>query len=265
MRCGHQVTAKPPGTCNILLGVVLCGMLFSAAQTLADGCQPVIQNDGVVSAVIDPRTLRLDDGRDVRLAGVEVIAGEAANRQPALAGLIGRRVILRGEHDDPDRYGRQTAFIYLGPSAISVQSDLLARGDALVSADVTDKACAAELTAAETTARQARRGTWAESSIVKNAERPGDILARIGQFTIVEGYVRSVRQAGGTIYLNFGPRWTRDFAATISRRILPSFEAAGVVPTSFEHRRVRVRGWVERRGGPRIEVLRVGQIEVAGD
>jgi hypothetical protein len=124
-------------------------MLFSAAPTLADGCQPVIQNDGVVSAVIDPRTLRLDDGRDVRLAGVEVIAGEAANRQPALAGLIGRRVILRGERDDPDRYGRQTAFIYLGPSAISVQSDLLARGDALVSADVTEKACAAELTAAE--------------------------------------------------------------------------------------------------------------------
>ena len=102
-------------------------------------------------------------------------------------GLIGRRVTLRGERDDPDRYGRQTAFIYLGLSASSVQSDLLARGDALVSADVTDKACAAELTAAETAARQARRGSWAESSVVKNAERPGDILARIGHFTIVEG------------------------------------------------------------------------------
>lgn len=136
---------------------------------------------------------------------------------------------------------------------------------ALVSADVIDKACAAKLAAAEAAARQARRGTWAESSVVKNAERPGDILARIGQFTIVEGDVRSVRQAGATIYLNFGPRWTRDFAATISRRIMPSFETAGVVPTSFDHRRVRVRGWVERRGGPRIEVLRVGQIEVAGD
>jgi hypothetical protein len=46
---------------------------------------------------------------------------------------------------------------------------------------------------------------------------------------------------------------------------MPSFEAAGVVPASFENRRVRVRGWVERRGGPRIEVLRVGQIEVVGD
>lgn len=240
-------------------------MLFSVAPALANGCQLVIQGEGVVSAVIDPRTLRLEDGRDIRLAGIEIVAPGSGDRQPALAGLIGQHVILRGEYGDPDRYGRQSGFLFLKYSTSSVQSQLLARGEALASADVTDKACAAELATAEAAARQARHGTWAESSVVKSAERPGDILTRIGQFAIVEGYVRSVRQAGGTIYLNFGPRWTRDFAATISRRIMPSFEAAGVVPTSFEHRRVRVRGWVERRGGPRIEVLRVGQIEVARD
>ncbi|MEH6951602.1 thermonuclease family protein [Nitrobacter sp. NHB1] len=218
-----------------------------------------------MSAVIDARTLRLDDGRDVRLAGIEVVATDSDDRRPALAALIGRHVILRGQRDDPDRYGRQSAFIYLDPSATSVQSELLARGKALASADVANKACAAELATAEAAARQARRGTWAGSFIVKSADNPGDILTRIGQFAVVEGKVLSVRQAGGTIYLNFGRRWTRDFAATISRRIMPSFEAAGVVPASFENRRVRVRGWVERRGGPRIEVLRVGQIEVVGD
>jgi hypothetical protein len=75
----------------------------------------------------------------------------------------------------------------------------------------------------------------------------------------------SVRQAGGTVYVNFGRRWTRDFAATISRRMIPYLEAAGIIPASLENHRVRVRGWVERRGGPRINVLRVGQIEVIGD
>ena len=35
-------------------------------------------------------------------------------------------------------------------------------------------------------------------------------------------------------------------------------------PKSLENRRIRVRGWVEARGGPRIEVLRVGQIELVG-
>ena len=115
---------------------------------------------------------------------------------------------------------------------------------------------------AEAEARQAKRGTWADPSAIKNAESPGDILAGIGRFTVVEGKVLSVRQAGATTYLNFGRNWTRDFAVTISRRMLGAFEAAGIGLKSLENRRIRVRGWVEARGGPRIDVLRVGQIEV---
>jgi hypothetical protein len=93
---------------------------------------------------------------------------------------------------------------------------------------------------------------------------PGDILARMGQFTVVEGTVLSARQAGATFYLNFGRRWTRDFAVTISRRMVPSFEAAGLDFKTFEGKKVRVRGWVDKRGGPRIEATRAGQIEVVG-
>jgi endonuclease YncB( thermonuclease family) len=236
-----------------------------AAPSFATGCAFELLGDGIVSTVIDPRTVRLDDGREVRLAGIETVPNESGERRSVLTDLIGRHVILRGVHDAPDRYGRQSAFVFADASLAPVQSELLARGDALVSAEITDKACAEELAASEATARNARLGTWAYTSVIKNAESPGDILARIGQFAVVEGRISSVREAGGTVYLNFGRRWTRDFAATISRRMMPSFEAAGVVPKSFENRRIRVRGWVERRGGPRIEVLRTGQIEVVGD
>jgi hypothetical protein len=107
-------------------------------------------------------------------------------------------------------------------------------------------------------------GIWADAAAIKNAESPGDILAAIGHFTVVEGRVLSVRQAGAITYLNFGRNWTRDFAATISRRIIPAFESAGLDPKSLENRRIRVRGVVASRGGPRIELLRVGQIEVLG-
>ena len=183
----------------------------------------------------------------------------------ALAAVIaGRDVTLRGEDDAPDRYGRQPAFVFLPGSETPVQSELLRRGEALVSAEMANKDCAAELAAAEAEARQAKRGTWADPAAIKNAESPGDILAGIGRFTVVEGKVLSVRQAGATTYLNFGRNWTRDFAVTISRRMIPAFEAAGLSPKSLENRRIRVRGFVEARGGPRIEVLRVGQIEVLG-
>src|SRR5437868_202390 len=113
-------------------------------------------------------------------------------------------------------------------------------------------------------AREAKRGIWADPAAIKNAESPGDILTGIGQLTVVEGKVLSVRQAGATTYLNFGRSWTRDFAVTIPKRILSGFEAAGIILKSLENRRIRVRGWVETRSGPRIEVLRVGQIEVVG-
>jgi hypothetical protein len=45
--------------------------------------------------------------------------------------------------------------------------------------------------------------------------------------------------------------------------MVAAFEAAGLALKYLENRRIRVRGWVEARGGPRIEALRVGQIELA--
>jgi hypothetical protein len=164
----------------------------------------------------------------------------------------------------PDRYGRQPAFVFMESADDSVQSLLLAQGEALVSGTVTNKDCALALTAAETAARHSKRGIWADPAAIKNAESPGDILAGVGQFTLVEGKVLSVRQAGTTTYLNFGRNWTRGFAATISKRALPAFETAGIVVKSLENRQIRVRGWVEAHGGPRIELLRVGQIELLG-
>jgi endonuclease YncB( thermonuclease family) len=251
--------------------ILLYGILpivAAADPARAAGCSFEPQGEGRVAAVIDAHTFRLEDGREVRLAGIEPAVTEktGANRTFALSAIVvGHEVTLHGQDDMPDRYGRQPAFVFVDGADASVQSLLLSQGDALVSAAVTDKDCALSLTAAEAEARQAKRGIWAGSSAIKNTESPGDILARIGQFTVIEGKVLSVRQAGATTYLNFGRNWTRDFAATISRRMLGAFEAAGIALKSLENRRIRVRGWVEARGGPRIEVLKVGQIELVGE
>jgi endonuclease YncB( thermonuclease family) len=252
--------------------IALCASVAVAGPADAAGCVFEAQGDGHVAAVIDARTFRLGDGREIRLAGIETVVSEkaAANRAPALSAILtGRDVTLRADDDTPDRYGREPAFVFLLasgslPTETLVQTELLAQGEALVSATVTDKDCASVLMAAEAAAREAKRGIWADPAVIKNTESPGDILAGIGRFMVVEGKVLSVRQAGATTYVNFGRNWTRDFAVTISRRVLPSFEAAGISLKSLENRRIRVRGWVEARGGPRIEVLRVGQIEMLG-
>jgi len=229
-------------------------------------CGLDVLGQGRVAAIIDWRSFRLADGREVRLAGIE--HGGPEDRQRAAAALAailtGHDVMLRGEDDTPDRYGRQSAFVVLLPAETLVQEKLLAQGEVMASPAVADKACAAVLLGAEASARAARQGIWASPSAIKNTESPGDILAGTGRFMLVEGRVLTVRQAGATTYLNFGRNWTRDFAVTISRRVLPGFEAAGMSPRSLENRRIRVRGFVEASGGPRIEALGVGQIELLG-
>jgi endonuclease YncB( thermonuclease family) len=252
-----------------LAKVALAMMTIVAAgdPAAATPCAFEPQGEGRVAAVIDARSFRLEDGREVRLAGIEPASPEkpAAELARALVSMLaGHEVRLRGEDDSPDRYGRQPAYVWLVPDETLVQGELLAQGKAIVSASVTDRECAATLMATEASAREAKRGIWADPLAIKNTESPGDILAGIGRFTLVEGKVLSVRQAGATTYLNFGQNWTRDFAVTIPRRALANLAAAGLVPKSLENKRVRVRGFVEVRTGPRIEVLRAGQIELLG-
>lgn len=240
--------------------------LFGTASASA-ACDYETQGEGRVAAIIDGRGFRMDDGREVRLAGIEPGPGlTPAESARALTALIaGRHVTLHYPTDMPDRYGRQPAFVFLAGGLNPVQRHLLAAGQAVASATVADAGCAMELSAAESEARAKKRGLWANPVAIKNAERPGDILADVGRFAVIEGKVLSARQAGTTFYINFGRRWTRDFAVTISRRMMPPFKAAGIELRSLTNKRIRVRGWVGRHGGPRIEATHVGQIELVAD
>jgi len=90
-----------------------------------------------------------------------------------------------------------------------------------------------------------------------------ELVAERGHFTVVEGKVLSVRESGGTIYMNFGRRGSQALTVTILKRNERNFTVAGLEPKKLENRRVRVRGWVEERSGPRIEATRPEQIEIA--
>ncbi|MEH2511733.1 endonuclease YncB(thermonuclease family) [Nitrobacteraceae bacterium AZCC 1564] len=251
---------------HVRLSIAACtcvALLTAFSDRLHAACTSTAQGEGRVVSVISATTFRLDDGREVRLAGIEPPPDDAAIATELLTSLVaGRDVSLSGEDDQPDRYGRQRAFVSLRNPPLLVQAELLRQGTVMAYPPGRDQDCSRDLLAAENTARTARRGIWGSSAALKNAERPDDILAGIGRFLVVEGKVLSARQAGATFYVNFGRRWTRDFAVTISRRIMPSFESAGLDLKSLVNKRVRVRGWVEKHGGPRMEMVRPSQIEL---
>ena len=114
-RCGGLAVVAALGLALDLLPVI------AASPAIAAGCAFEPQGEGRVAAVIDARSFRLQDGREVRLAGIEPVAEKRA--ASALSAIIaGREVTLRGEDDTPDRYGRQPAFVYLVSSETPVQA-----------------------------------------------------------------------------------------------------------------------------------------------
>ena len=173
--------------------------------------------------------------------------------------------MLRGERSD--RYGRLLAYAYAlrDGDEFLLQRELVAEGFARVSARIASP-CAGHLLDREKMAREAKLGLWADPYYeVLNAETPKDALAYRGRFALVEGKVASVRESGPTIYVNFGRRRTGDITVTILKRNERSFAAAGLDLRSLAGRRIRVRGWIEARGGERawIEAERPEQIEMA--
>jgi endonuclease YncB( thermonuclease family) len=242
-------------------------------------CRFEVAGTGKVRAISDGRSFILEDGREIRLAAIEVplapAAGESGPR--AEAGLAARAALesmlasqsvveLRQDAAGADRYGRTLAMAYVMRDGArqSVAHEMLARGFARVSAHVGDRPCAEELLAQERGARRAKLGLWSEPYyVIVAAESGAQLAAERGRFTVAEGNVLSVRESAGTIYMNFGRRWSQALTVTISKRDERVFAAAGVEPKRLENRRVRVRGWVEERNGPRIEVTRPEQIEIA--
>jgi endonuclease YncB( thermonuclease family) len=223
-------------------------------------CKLVDIGAASVAAVRDGRTLLLADGRELRLAAIEV----TGNSRDALQHLVdGHSVRLEQLGTAPDRYGRLVAFVYADDTEQSVQEAMVAQGRARVSGRIGNKACADVLLDAEKAARKARRGLWADPNFAPlRPENVTRIGAARGQFALVDGKVLSVRESGATIYLNFGRRWTRDFTVTILKRHRREFAAAGIDPKQLEGRPIRVRGWVEQRNGPVIEADAPEQIEL---
>lgn len=257
--------------------MVACLVLTPAAiaQDRQSGCRFDKLAHASVAAIVDGRSLRLADGRDIRLAGIDWplaaagSSGHASASSEALSRLVlGQNVVLEAASETTDRYGRILAFVFVNGSETPVQYTLLAQGQARVSArglaEVQNKTCLSALLGEETKARQAGIGLWGEPGYAVHAAADGQaIRSQQGRFSVAEGRVVSVRDSGGTIYVNFGRRWSEALTVTILKRNERAFVAAGIEPRTLEGRMVRIRGYVDVRNGPVIEATRPEQIEVA--
>ena len=248
----------------------------AAAALACEGLRMV--PGGVVTQVTDGDTVVLDSGLVVRMIGTQApklplgregfatwpLAPEAKAALEAIA--LGRSVTLGYGGEEVDRYERALAQVFVESGAaepVWAQAQMVRNGLARVYSFPDNRQCLAQLYAAEAQARVERLGIWANPYYsVRAADRPDELLQRAGQYELVEGRVLLADRSGSRVYLNFGRHWKEDFTVVIEAAALKLFSGAGLDPLTLDGALVRVRGWVDNRDGPRIEVTHPEQIEV---
>jgi micrococcal nuclease len=254
---------------------MLLTMAFVATAHAADAQEACAISSGEtqsVARVIDAETIALDDGTEVRLIGALPSRGlDPASDGLAVAAIDdavrGRSVELRYGGRRSDRYGRRLAQVFVidGDARGWLQGQLVESGRARAYALPGNDACLEDLLVKEQLARLNGRGIWSNSPYrVRNSAQTRELLALRGRFAVVEGKVQKVAASGGRTYLNFGSDWKRDFTATVPPAVIRAKPEAQKYLNSLQGRDVRVRGWIERRNGPLIELSSLDEIEVLG-
>ncbi len=143
---------------------------------------------------------------------------------------------------------------------------MLRHGHARADAAPGGTACLAEMLAHEREALGAGIGLWRYPLYrAQDAHQPKRLMRLRNTFQRVEGRVKDVGVTRSRIYLNFGGDWRTDFTASLRVRDKAFTEADLTHLKSLKGRKVSVRGWIERRYGPHIDLLHPAQVEVIGD
>jgi len=238
------VKGRPPGA------LFVCLLLISSSVLAAVKC-PVDRIDlrAEVEYVHDGDTVRLADGRSVRLIGLntpemardgrpaEPLAEIARDRLRELVRDAGMRLDLRYDADREDHYQRTLAHAYL-PDGRSVTALLIGEGLATaltVPPNVTSWAC---YMAAERQARASGRGLWARSRY--RVRESTSLASSLRGFVLVQGVVVDLqpRRSGTRLILEGG------LVAWVPHADAHYFPALARVLGQ----RVELRGWLRKRG-----------------
>ncbi len=231
-----------------------------------------------VTTITDGDSVVLENGSRVRLIGIQApklalgrenfkdwpLANEAKQALSSL--ILGKKVRLDFGSQTKDRHDRILAHLFLlndDNSEIWVQKYMLEKGMARVYSFADNRFCLDELLKAEAKARANKIGIWAHDYYkIRSAQKVKTLLNLENHYELVEGRVLKAEKVGSRLYLNFGKNWKQDFTIVIEKYGLRIFDKANINPLDYENALIRVRGWIEIKDGPKIEVTHPEQIEV---
>ncbi len=204
-----------------------------------------------VQRVVDGDTVRLSDGRSVRMIGLntpelgkqgrsdEPFAVAARKRLEALVAASDGRVSVLPGKESKDHYGRTLAHLY-GADGVNLEAQMLAEGlgfQVAVAPNVDLVTCQQ---AAEHSARQAGLGVWRQSPVLK-AEQ-----INASGFAVVSGRVSKVQRNRAGVWIELQD----SLVLRVAPNLLGQFDVAAL--ERLKGKQIEARGWVvdrSRRGG----------------
>ena len=233
----------------------LCLLLCVAQSATAQTCAVErVDETAALAKVIDGDTLRLKDGRSVRMIGINTteIRRDGKPSEPlaeqarkTVQSMLGRKakVGLRFDRERHDQYGRLLAHVYLA-NGQSIEEHLLKTGLAaqiVVPPNSENIAC---YQAAEQQARAAQKGLWLDYYRPLPIKKvPADARG----FRVITGKVLRVGKSKKSWWLNFLPRprtgeSSNGVAVRISRDDLVNFDQQEL--RALPGKTIIVRGWL---------------------
>lgn len=254
----------------VVLALPVWGSVWaSEPNALPDGGQAKVVH------VVDGDTVVLDDGRQVRLVGIQapkLALGRANFRPWPLADeakafvedrLVDKRVTLRLAPQPKDRHGRVLAHVVRSDDGLWLQGALLQAGLARVYTFPDNRVLAAAMLALERQARADKKGIWGLPYYAVRTDE--NVRVDINTFQLVEGRVLDVAHIKNRVYMNFGVDWRTDFTIKVMTRDEPQFTEAGMDLMALKGQRVRVRGWIVEENGAMIKLDHPQRLEVLGE
>ena len=216
---------------------------------------------GRVDRAIDGRRIRLQDGRIVELAGIDVPDQNAPLAKDFIDTLFAdghrRDVIVYltpgSDTGRTTRMGHDLAHLVRHDGHVWVQGALIAAGLARAWPTPANPQLSDQMVALENEAITAGAGLWAADSPDRLMQAI-DTLDSGGRMMVVEGTVRGAAMVRNVTYLNFGADWRSDFTVALSPDLRRDFSRRGVDVLGLQGKKVRVRGWVRSYNGPYMEL-----------
>lgn len=227
-----------------------------------------LESQGIarVVQVIDSLTVSLEDGRIVRLAGIDYTDLMRADGalEPGPYSVMGVKVLkdlLEGKTVEiyqtrnekrgrVNRMGHIMAHLQTEKDKAWVQGTLVALGLARVMTSQENPEMALPLYTLERAARADKLGLWQQPQILS----PEAAAEHLYSFQIVEGTIKGAAMKQNRLYLNFGDNWKTDFTVSIAPEDRKKFQKQGLDPQQWANETVRVRGWIQSYNGPYIEI-----------